>query len=94
MIGSLYTHTLICCCARPILIHAHVYILNVMYTVVTGYIKAVNTWLASLVWPDQFLHSFLKLCMCKVIINEYYVCTPYKFLAHNRHVRDVHICNN
>ena len=56
-----------------------------MYTVVTGCVKAVNTWLASLVWPDQFLQLFLKLCMCKD------VRTPYKFLARNHHVVDVHI---
>ena len=62
-----------------------------MYTVVTGYVKAVNTWLASLVWADQFLQSFLKLCMCKVINNEYHVRTPYNFWARNRHVGDVHI---
>ena len=90
-------HTHICCRTRPTLIHAHVFILTEtesawsMYTVVTRCVKAVNTWLASLVWADQFLQSFLKLCMCKVIINEYHVCTPYKFLAHNRHVGDVHI---
>ena len=77
-------HTHICCRTRPTLIHAHVFILTEtesawpMYTVVTRCVKAVNTWLASLVWLDQFLQSFFETVHVQ---SEYHVCTPYKFLG-------------